>query len=153
MDYAAELAKARKALAGTSPGEGERRSRVQEPEDKAAFDFLDRLRRFLLASGAPGREKIRFERAERDLREQEERLGWRLATLRVGDQRDEGDTVLVLFSDRTEVAEAEYFREFESCTVRWNRGPGPGPPGRLSPRVIEGVAGFLQAHRLDWDGG
>jgi hypothetical protein len=151
MDYAEELAKARKALAGTSPGE--QRSRVQErQEDQAAFDFLDRLRRFLLTNGAPGREKILFERPERDLREREARLGWRLATLRGGDQRDEGDTVLVLFSVRTEVAEAEYFREFESCTVRWNRGP-PGPPGSLSPKVIEGVAGFLKAHRLDWDGG
>ena len=67
--------------------------------------------------------------------------------------RDEGDTVLVLFWDRTEVAEAEYFREFESCTVRWNRGSGPALPGSLSPKVIEGVAGFLKAHRLDWDGG
>jgi hypothetical protein len=151
MDYGEELAKARKALADTSPGA--RRRPVQgRQEDQAAFDFLDRLRRFLLANGAPGREKILFERPERDLRELEARLGWRLATLRVGDQRDEGDTVLVLFSDRTEVAEAEYYREFESCTVPWNRSSGPGPPGSLSPEVIEGVAGFLKAHGLDWDG-
>jgi len=121
-------------------------------DGREAFDFLDRLRRFLLGSGAPGREQIVFDRAERDLREREVRLGWRLATLQVGDQRDEGDTVLVLFSDRTEVAEAEYFREFESCTVPWNWGAGPGLPERLSPKVVEGVAGFLKAHRLDWDG-
>ena len=121
-------------------------------EGQEAFDFLDRLRRFLLDNGAPAREEIVFGRPERDLREREVRLGWRLATLRVGDQRDEGDTVVVLFSDRTEVAEAEYFREFESCTVPWNRGAGPGPPPSLSPEVVEGVAGFLEAHRLDWDG-
>ena len=151
MDYMEELAKAQ-ALASTSPGKQQHGAQDWQPE-QAAFDFLDRLRRFLLDNGAPGREKILFERPPRDLREREARLGWRLATLRVGDQRDEGDTVLVLFSDRTEVAEAEYFREFERCTVHWNRDSGPGPPGSLSPEVIEGVAGFLKEHRLDWGGG
>jgi hypothetical protein len=69
-----------------------------------------------------------------------------------GDQKDEGDMVLVLFSDRTEVAEAEYFREFESCTVRWTSRATTGPPHSLNPKVIEGIAGFLKIHHLDWDG-
>jgi hypothetical protein len=123
-----------------------------QPDDQDAFQFLDRLRRFLLDNGSPGRQEIVIERAPDDLAEAEVRLGWRLARLHGGDQKDHGDTVLALFSDGTEVAEAEYFREFESCTVRWSKGSSSGPSGALSPEVIQGIAEFLEAHRLDWDG-
>jgi hypothetical protein len=114
MDYADELAKAKRAVAARSAAAKRNRTNAQR-EDQDAYQFLDRLRRFLLDNGAPGRQKIVIDRAPGDLAEAEVRLGWRLATLRVGDQMDHGDTVLVLFSDKTEVAEAEYFREFESC--------------------------------------
>ena len=151
MDYGEELARAKQALAATSATaqEGRATARLEDPD---AFRFLDRLRHFLLDNGSPGRQEITLERAPDDLAQAEVRLGWRLATLRTGDQKDRGDTVLVLFSDRTEVAEAEYFREFESCRIRWNTGPSSGPGGGLSPQVIQGIAEFLQAHRLDWDG-
>ena len=118
-----------------------------------AFQFLNRLRQVLLDQGAPGREEIALEPAPGDLGQPEVRLGWRIATLRVGDQKDEGDTVLVLFSDRTEVAQAEHFRELESyCTVRWSQRSTLGPPGSLNLTVMEGVADFLQAQHIDWDG-
>jgi hypothetical protein len=121
-------------------------------ESRHGFRFLDRLRQVLLDHGAPGREEIVLERAPGDLGEREVRLGWRVATLRVGDQKDEGDTVLVLFSDRTEVAEAEYFRDFESCTVRWTQRSTLGPPGNLSLSVVEGVADLLKSQHVEWDG-
>lgn len=151
MDYGDELAKAKRAVAARSAAAQRNRTNVQG-EDQDAFQFLDRLRRFLLDNGAPGRQKVVIDRAPGDLAEAEERLGWRLATLRVGDQRDHGDTVLVLFSDRTEVAEAEYFREFESCNVRWGGGSVSSLRDCLSPEVIQGIANFLAAYRLDWDG-
>jgi hypothetical protein len=151
MDYGEELAKAKQALAARSARP--QRNRATPPlEDQDAFRFVDRLRHFLLDNQSPGRQEITIERAPDDLAGAEVRLGWRLATLCVGDQKDRGDTVLVLFSDRTEVAEAEYFREFESCTVRWSKGSSSGPSGALSPEVILGIAEFLEAHRLDWDG-
>lgn len=151
MDYGDELAKAKRAVAARSAVAQRNRTSAQR-EDQNAFQFLDRLRQFLLDSGAPGRQKIVIDRAPGDLAEAEVRLGWRLATLRVGDQKDHGDTVLVLFSDKTEVAEAEYFREFESCNVRWSSGSISSLRGCLSPKVIQGIADFLAAHRLDWDG-
>lgn len=151
MDYQAELAKAKQALAAKSATERRNRANAR-PEDRDAFQFLDRFRHFLLDNGSPGREEIAIERAPDDLAAAGVRLGWRLATLREGDQKDKGDTILVLFSDRTEVAEAEYFHEFQSCTVRWTSGAMTGPPGSLSSEVIEGIAGFLKTHHLDWDG-
>jgi hypothetical protein len=151
MDYADELAKAKRAVAARSAAAQRDRANVQR-EDKDAFQFLDRLRRFLLDNGAPGRQEIVIDRAPGDLAEAEVRLGWRLATLRVGDQQHHGDTVLVLFSDTTEVAEAEYFREFESCNVRWSSGSISSLRDSMSPKVIHGIADFLAAHRLDWDG-
>jgi hypothetical protein len=151
MDYGEELAKAKQALAARS-ATAQRDRATARPEESDALRFLDRLRHVLLDNQSPGRQEITIERAPGDLAEAEVRLGWRLATLRVGDQKDRGDTVLVLFSDRTEVAEAEYFREFESCTVRWSKGSSSGPSGALSPEVIQGIAEFLEAHRLDWDG-
>lgn len=151
MDYGQELAKAKRARAARSAAAQRNRAAAQL-KDQDAFRFLDHLRHFLLHNGSPGRQEITIERAPDDLAEAEVRLGWRLATLRVGDQKDRGDTVLVLFSDRTEVAEAEHFRQFESCTVRWNEGSSSGPSGGLSPEVIQGIAEFLEAHRLDWDG-
>jgi hypothetical protein len=152
MDYREELAKAKQALAAKSATE--RRNRASErPEDRDAFRFLDRFRQFLLDNGSPGRGEIAIERPPDDLAAAGVRLGWRLATLGVGDQKDEGDTVLVLFSDRTEVAEAEYFHQFESCTVRWTSKAATGPPHSLSPKVIEGIAEFLKTYHLDWDGG
>ena len=151
MDYIEELRKAKKALAD-KPVEEQRKRAEAGQGDQEAFQFLDRLRHFLLDNGSPGREEIRIEEDPRDPVLPELRLGWRVATLQVGNQVDEGDTVLVLFSDRTEVAEAEYFHEFESCMVRWNEGPSPGPIGRLSPKIIEGIAKFLKTHQLDWDG-
>lgn len=151
MDYIDELGRAKKALAD-EPAEEQRRQAKARQEGQKAFQFLDRLRNFLLDNGSPGREEILIERDPRDPAQPEERLGWRVATLQVGDQEDEGDTVLVLFSDRTEVVEAEYFHEFEHCKVRWNKGSSPGPPGSLSPKVIEGIAEFLKTRQLDWDG-
>ena len=151
MDYGQELAKAKRARAARSAAAQRSRAAAQL-KDQDAFRFLDHLRHFLLHNGSPGRQEITIERAPDDLAEAEVRLGWRLATLCVGDQEDRGDTVLVLFSDRTEVAEAEHFRKFESCTVRWNQGSSSGPSGGLSPEVIQGIAEFLEAHRLDWDG-
>jgi hypothetical protein len=100
MDYIEELAKAKKALSD-KPAE-EQRKRAEAGE---AFQFLDRLRHFLLDNGSPGREEIAIEGDPSDLALPEVRLGWRIATLHVGDQDVEGDTVLVLFSDRTELAE------------------------------------------------
>jgi hypothetical protein len=151
MDYAEELARAKQALAARSATA--RRSRATaQLEDRDAFRFLDRLRRFLLDNGSPGRQEIVIERAPDDLAEAEVRLGWRVATLRAGDQKDHGDSVLVLFSDRTDVAEAEYFRAFESCTVRWSKESSSDSSGALSPEAIQGIAEFLEAHRLDWDG-
>jgi hypothetical protein len=147
MDYIEELAKARKALSD-KPAE-EQRKRAEAGE---AFQFLDRLRHFLLDNGSPGREEIAIEGDPRDLARPEVRLGWRIATLHVGDQVVEGDTVLVLFSDRTELAEAEYFREFTGCTVRGSKDSSPSPTGSLSPKVIGGIAEFLKNHQLDWDG-
>jgi hypothetical protein len=151
VDYRAELAKAKQALAAKAATERRNRATAR-PEDRDAFQFLDRLRHFLLDNGSPGRGEIAIERAPDDLAAIRVRLGWRLATLRAGDQKDEGDTVLVLFSDRTEVAEAEYFHEFESCRVRWTSRATTGPAHSLSPKVIEGIAGFLKTHHLDWDG-
>ena len=118
MDYREELAKAKQALAAKSATAPRNRA-SERPEDRDAFRFLDRFLQFLLDNGSPGRGEIAIERPPDDLAAAGVRLGWRLATLGVGDQKDEGDTVLVLFSDRTEVAEAEYFHQFESCTVRW----------------------------------
>jgi hypothetical protein len=151
MDYIEELGKANKALADQSAEEQRKRAKAQQ-EGQEAFQFLDRLRSFLLDNGSPGREEIVLERDPRDPARPEVRLGWRIATLQVGGQKDDGDTVLVLFSDRTEVAEAEYFHELEPCTVRWNKGSSLGPPGSLSPEVIVGIAEFLKTHQLDWDG-
>jgi hypothetical protein len=151
MDYIEELGKANKALADQSAEEQRKQAKAQQ-EGPETFQFLDRLRNFLLDSGSPGREEIVLERDPRDPARPEVRLGWRIATLQVGGQEDDGDTVLVLFSDRTEVAEAEYFHELEPCTVRWNKGSSPRPPGSLSPKVIEGIAEFLKTHQLDWDG-
>ena len=151
MDYIEELGKANKALADQPTEEQRKRAKARQ-EGQEAFQFLDRLRNFLLDNGSPGREEILIERDPRDPAQPEERLGWRVATLQVGDQEDEGDTVLVLFSDRTEVAEAEYFHKYEHCKVRWNKGSSLGPPGSLSPKVIEGIAEFLKTHQLDWDG-
>jgi hypothetical protein len=118
-------------------------------KDQDAFRFLDHLRHFLLHNGSPGRQEITIERAPDDLAEAKVRLGWRLATLCVGDQKDRGDTVL-LFSDRTEVAEAEHFREFESCTVRWNEGSSSGPSGGLTPRSSK--ASPSSSRLIDWTG-
>ena len=151
MDYGQELATARQARAAR-PATAQPDHATGPVQDQDALRFLDRLRHFLLDNGSPGRQEITLERAPDDLAAAEVRLGWRLATLRVGDQKDRGDTVLVLFSDRTEVAEAEYFRQFESCTVRWGQRSSPGPGGGLSPEVIQGIAELLEAHRLDWDG-
>ena len=151
MDYIEELGKANNALADQSAEEQRKRAKARQ-EGQEAFQFLDRLRNFLLDNGSPGREEIVLERDPRDPARPEVRLGWRIATLQVDDQEYDGDTVLVLFSDRTEVAEAEYFHELEPCTVRWNEGSSPGPPGSLSPKVIEGIAEFLKTHQLDWDG-
>jgi hypothetical protein len=151
MDYIEELAKAKKALAD-EPAEEQRKRAKARQEGQEAFQFLDRLRNFLLDNGSPGREEIVIEGDPRDPAQPVVRLGWRVATLQVGDQEDEGDTVLVLFSDRTEVAEAEYFHEFEPCKVRWNKGSSPSPTDSLTPKAIEGIAEFLKTHRLDWDG-
>ena len=151
MDYIEELAKAKKALAD-EPTEEQRERGESGQEGQEASQFLDRLRHFLLDNGSPGREEIEIEGDPDDPALPEVRLGWRVATLHVGNQVDEGDTVLVLFSDRTEVAEAEYFHEFEPCTVRWNKGSRLGPIGSLSPKAIEGIAKFLHTYQLDWDG-
>jgi hypothetical protein len=151
MDYGEQLARARRARAARQAS-AQRVDANARFEDQDAFRFLDRLRHFLLVSGSPGREEITIDRAPGDTREAPVRLGWRLATLDVGDQKDHGDTVLVLFSERTEVAEAEYFREFESCAVRWGTGPSPASTAGLSPKVLDGIAEFLEAHRLNWDG-
>jgi hypothetical protein len=151
MDYGEELAKAKQALAARSATAQRNRATAQlktrMPSDSSiAFDAS------CWTTGRRADREIVIERAPDDLAEAEVRLGWRLATLRAGDQKDHGDTVLVLFSDRTDVAEAEYFREFESCTVRWSKGSSSDSSGALSPEVIQGIAEFLEAHRLDWDG-
>jgi hypothetical protein len=151
MDYIEELAKAKKALADKPAEEQQKRAEAGR-KGQEAFQFLDRLRHYLLDNGAPGREEIDIEGDPWGPALPEVRLGWRVATLHVGDQEDEGDTVLILFSDRTEVAEAEYFHEFQPCTVRWNKGLRPGPIDSLSLKVIEGIAKFLKTHQLDWDG-
>jgi hypothetical protein len=151
MDYIEELAKAKKALADKLAEEQRKQAKAGQ-EEQEAFQFLDRLRHFLVDNGSPGREEIEIEGDPQDPALPEVRLGWRVATLHVGNQDDEGDTVLVLFSDRTEVAEAEYFREFEPCRVHWNKSSSSGPIGSLSPKVIEGIAQFLETHQLNWDG-
>jgi hypothetical protein len=151
-DYREELLNAKQALAAKSATK-RRNHASDQAEDPDAFQFLDRFRQFLLDNGSPGRGEIAIERPPDDPAAAGVRLGWRIATLGEGDQQDGGDTVLVLFSDRTEVAEAEYFHEFESCTVRWTSRAATGPPHSLSPKVIEGIAELLKTYHLDWDGG
>ena len=60
MDYIEELAKAKKALAD-KPAEEQQKRAEAEQEGQEAFQFLDRLRYYLLDNGAPGREEIEIE--------------------------------------------------------------------------------------------
>src|SRR5678815_973579 len=89
MDYIEELGKANDALADQSAEEQRKRAKARQ-EGQEAFQFLDRLRNFLLDNGSPGREEIVLERDPRDPARPEVRLGWRVATLQVDGQEYEG---------------------------------------------------------------
>jgi hypothetical protein len=84
--------KAKKALADKLAEEQRKQAKAGQ-EEQEAFQFLDRLRHFLLDNGSPGREEIEIEGDPQDPALPEVRLGWRVATLHVGNQDDEGDTV------------------------------------------------------------
>src|SRR4029453_17764472 len=131
MDYIEELAKAKKALADKPAEEKKKRAEAGQ-KGQEAFQFLDRLRHYLLDNGAPGREEIDIEGDPWGPALPEVRLGWRGAHLHLGNQENEGYTVLVLFWDRREVEKAKFFLEFQPCTVLWNKGPSRSPIDSLS---------------------
>jgi hypothetical protein len=66
MDYIEELAKAKKALADKLAEEQRKQAKAGQ-EEQEAFQFLDRLRHFLVDNGSPGREEIEIEGTRRIL--------------------------------------------------------------------------------------
>jgi hypothetical protein len=60
MDYIEELANAKKTLADKPAEEQQKRAEAGQ-KGQEAFQFLDRLRHYLLDNGATGREEIDIE--------------------------------------------------------------------------------------------